>query len=178
MPTRTLKTPKQWHQCLEAGTAAVRRPHEVRRFERRIGLPHLTLYHLPSFVDCTGWTIYHLPRENSYLLQTVVWRQQEDGKRMEDLMLGRVLTASAEPTLEETTTPLDPVWCERQLAALSTIRLPLLTKRPIGLDGENYGVHVPGQFDLEWWCEGPNEWAELIAWMHQCMEDLRRLAAA
>ena len=106
MPTHTLKTPQQWYQCLEAGSAAVRRPQEVRRFERIIGVPRLTLYHLPSFVDCTGWTLYHLPRENRYLLQRVVWRQQEDSKRIEDLMLGRVFTASAEPPLEGTTTPL------------------------------------------------------------------------
>ena len=150
MPTSTLTTPSQWYQCLEAGTIAVRRPHEVSRFKHRIGLPLLTLYHLPSFVDCTGWTIYHLPRDKGYLLQTVVWRQRDDGQRMDDLMHGRIITASGEPTLEEMTKPLDPAWCERQLATLSAIWLPLHTGRAIGLDGVSYGVHVPGQFELEW----------------------------
>ena len=166
---KTMKTPEQWYQCMDAGIAAVRRPYEIRRFRRR-GLPRITLYHLPSFQDCVGWTVYQLPHKEGHLLQSITWRQSVDGKRMEDLMCGRTPSTSAEPTLTETTNPLDSIWFEHQLTALSSIRISLHTNRPLGLDGETFGVHARNEFDVEWWCHGPPEWADLVQWAHKCIK--------
>jgi len=56
MPTKVYETPKEWYQCMDAGSAAVRRPYKLRQF-RHPGIPRITLYHIPSFTDATGWTI-------------------------------------------------------------------------------------------------------------------------
>ena len=175
-PMKTMTTPKAWYQCLDAGTAAVRRPYELRQFPQQ-GTPRITLYYIPSFQDATGWTVYYRPRTGEYLLQAVTWHQAADGRRIEELMVGKVASASAEPTLTEATAALDPAWFERQFAALSSIRIPLHTSRPIGLDGENFGIHVWNEFEVEWWCEGPSEWSELIRWAQECIEHFRQSTA-
>jgi len=172
-----MRTPKEWYQCMDAGTAAVRRPYRLAQF-RQQGFPRITLYHIPSFQDCTGWTVYQLPRSKDYLLQTVKWHQAADGQRIEELMQGQVASTSAEPTLTEATTPLDAAWFERQLAALSSIRVPLHTNRPTGLDGESFGIHVWNEFEVEWWCEGPSEWRDLVRWAHDCIHHFQQSTAA
>ena len=177
MPPKVMSVPKEWYQCMDAGTAAIRRPYQVRRFCQP-GIPRVSIFHIPSFADCTGWTVYLLPRGGGYRLQTVVWHQPADGKRMEDLMQGRVTAAAAEPTLEEVCGALDPVWFERQLSLLGEIYVPLHTNRPIGLDGESFGVHCRSEFEVEWWCEGPPEWAALVAWTHECIGYFQRAAVA
>ena len=65
-----------------------------------------------------------------------------------------------------------------QIAALASIRIPLHTKRPIGLDGESFGVHAGNEFAVEWWCDGPPEWKDLINWTRGCFEYFRQFSAA
>lgn len=162
---------------MDAGTAAVRRPYALPQF-RRPGLPRITIYHIPSFEDCTGWTVYQVHRSKDYVLQSVTWRQPVDSRRIEDLMLGRVTGVSPAPTLEEASCVLDATWFESQFTAFTSIRIPLHTNRPIGLDGESFGVHAPGEFEVEWWCEGPPEWKELIQWTNDCINHFRQAIAA
>ena len=173
MRQRIMESPQEWYQCAKAGSAAVRRTYELPQFHRR-GLPRLSVYHLPSFQDCYGWTVYQLRGEADYKLQTVIWRQSADGQRMEDLMSGRITHTAPEPTLEEFIAGIEAEWFKKQLAALSEIRIPLVVNRPIGCDGESFGVHVQHQFDVEWWCDGPPEWASLANWTYDCIKTFRQ----
>ena len=93
-------------------------------------------------------------------------------------MRGQVSGTSAEPTLEGMCVALDSAWFERQFSVLGEICVPLHTHRPIGLDGESFGVHCRGEFDVEWWCEGPPEWAALVAGTHEGIGYLQRAAVA
>ena len=149
MRPKILETPRVWYHCLEAGTAAVRRPYELRQF-RQHGLPKLTVYHIPSFQDCSGWTVYPAHDDSAYKLQTIIWRQVADGQRMQELMHGRVATASPEPTLVESISHIQAQRFNQHLAALAGIRIPLLAKRQIGCDGESFGVSVQREFEVEW----------------------------
>lgn len=160
------QTPDEWYQCLHAGTEAVRRPYELPQF-RRVGVPSLVIYHIPSFQDCHGWFVSRA--RGACRLHTIVWRQVADGQRV---------PIAAQPTLEDSTADIDVQWFEQQLAALSAIRIPLVTERLLGCDGESYGVHIPHSFEVEWWCDGPAEWAELTRWSYACIEYFRHTSAA
>jgi hypothetical protein len=172
MRPKVLETPKEWGRCLEAGAAAIRRPYELRQFARH-GLPKLTVYHIPSFQDSIAWTIYRARGDVEYTLQTVIWRQVADGKRMEELMHGRIATASAEPTLLERISLVPTYMIDQQFAALAAIRIPLLANSSIGCDGEFFGISVRREFELEWWCDGPPEWGDLVKWTHECIQIFR-----
>ena len=168
MAIKAYETPKEWYQCIDAGTAAVRRPYALRQF-RHPGIPRITFYHIPSFTDATGWTIYLKPRREGCGLQTVTWHQQADGDRMQNLMRGESAVETAEPTLTETFEAIDSDWVESRISELAKIVVPLHTNRPMGLDGESFGIHMRGEFQVEWWCDGPDEWRELISWAQGCI---------
>jgi hypothetical protein len=165
---------KVWAQCLFAGISAVRRTREVQMFKPP-GFPKLTIYHIPSFIDATGWTICEKSREENYKLQKVIWHQEYDSQRIQDYMLGSSTYESPEPTVEEFSIDLESTWVENKLSQLAKITIPLHVKHPLGLDGESWGIRVPREFDVEWWGEGPDEWSELIEWTHSCVEHFRSL---
>ena len=165
---------KVWGQCLFAGISVVRGTREVQKFKPP-GVPRLTIFHIPSFYDATGWTICEKFREENFKLQTVIWRQDFDSQRIQDHMLGKSTYESPEPTVDEHSVDLESTWVKNKLSQLAEITIPLHVKRPLGLDGESWGIRVPGEFDVEWWGEGPDEWAELIKWTHSCIEYFKTL---
>ena len=162
---------------MDAGTAAVRRPYELRQL-RQQGIPRITIFHIPSFQDCTGWTVYLLRGGKDYRLQRVTWQQTADSQRIGEFMRGQSVSLSSEPTLAADSRPLDASWFERQFTALMTIRIPLHTNRPIGLDGESFGVHARNEFEVEWWCDGPTEWRDLIKSTNECIEYFQQSTVA
>jgi hypothetical protein len=168
-------TPREWYLCMDAGIEIIKRPHETRRFPAR-GVPVITFYHITSFEDCTGWTVYSQGTHKGCFVQKVCWRQSLDGERMREFMEGNVASVSPSPTLDEATSALDASWLEQQLAALNSLRFPLYARGPQGCDGESFGVLAPHVFAVEWWCEGPREWAELIRWTQDCIGYFERLA--
>lgn len=170
-PRCVLQEPKEWSACLEAGTTAIRRPYEIAQFPRR-GVPCLVVYHLPIFTDCCAWSLFR--KKDSFSLQTVIWRRSVDARRHFDPLEGVRLGISPAPILEERFEPTDSAWCISQLQELVTIHLsPFVPDGGIRLDGETFGVHIPGQIDLEWWCSGPAEWHELISWTNGFIGRLR-----
>jgi len=168
------QTHKEWYSCLEAGTAAIRRPYNIDRLPRR-GLPCVVVYHLPSFIDCCAWSLFR--KRDSFSLQTVIWRQSVDARRLSDPLEGVRLGILPAPTLEEHFEPVDSTWCTSQLQKLASIRCsPFIPEGSIGIDGEMFGVHIPYKVDLEWWCSGPADWGELISWTHEFIAQFRRSA--
>ena len=168
MKQRVYITPKEWYRCMDAGIAAVRKPYESKLFPSR-GLPLVTIYHIPSFDDAKGWTVYQMPKQTGHLLQILTWHQKDDGNRMESLMRGNSISETSEPTLSELTFDLDSTWVTDKLLELSKISIPLETTQSIGIDGETYGVHIRHKFDLEWWSRGSENWKELLAWAQSCV---------
>jgi hypothetical protein len=161
-------TPREWYLCMDAGIATIKHPYKTRRFPAR-GLPVITIYHISSFEDCTGWSVYTRGAGKGCLVQKVCWRQRLDGERIRELMQGKVSSVSPAPTVDEATSSLDAGWLEKQLAALNSLRIPLYARGPEGADGESFGVLTTHGIAIEWWCEGPEEWAELIRWTEDCI---------
>ena len=165
------ETPQGWCRCLESGTAAVQRPYELQQFGPH-GVPVLTVYHIPSFLDCFGWTVYQKHGKPDYKLQTIIWKQIADGERIQNFISGRAiikLSEVAEPTLLESISCIEAKRFDQHIAALNHIKIPLDANRSIGLDGEIFGVRLHGQFELEWWENGPTEWANLVGWTNECI---------
>ena len=152
-----------WSKCLQHGCDIVRR-HVEHPTYRRPGFPQMTLFHIPSFVDAAGWTVTKLPRGQGYELQKIVWHQQADSERMENLMSGRSVIESPEPTISAALYRLDAQEWEKRFSALATMHIPLLPEHPMGLDGESFGLRLHPQLELEWWCEGPAAWASVSEW--------------
>ena len=128
---------------------------------------------LPSFTDCYGWSLFR--ERNSFNLQTVIWRQSMDARRLSDPLEGVRLGILPAPTLEEHFEPTDSGWCTSHLQRLASIHLnPFVPEGSICVDGEVLGVHVPYKVDLEWCCSGPADWHELISWTHEFVDRFRR----
>jgi hypothetical protein len=148
---------------MDKGCALVRR-HPDHPSYRRPGLPKLTVFHIPSFVDATGWTVRELPRRAGYELQRVIWHQKADSDRIERLMRGEVIAHPDEPTMSSATATIDADFWTSRYEALRVIEIPLIPERPMGLDGESFGLRVSGHIDIEWWGDGPLQWATLNRW--------------
>jgi len=126
----------------------------------------VVVYHLPSFTDCSAWSLFR--KKDSFHIQTITWRQSVDARRLSDPLEGVRLGILPAPTLEERFAPTDSAWCTSQLQKLAAIHLnPFVPAGSICLDGESFGVHIPYKVDLEWCCSGPSDWQELISWTHE-----------
>lgn len=173
MRPEELELTRAWIKCLGAGTRAVRFP-SLRKESRGLGLPKITIFHIPSFEDCHGWTVYYKQREDSrYLLQDLIWRQSSDIERMEDARHRALKGISSEPTLEVRTAYLAAAWFWEQWRSLSQISIPIVVEPQYGLDGESYGINITYRLQLEWLNEPPSAWRELGTWVHNCIEVFR-----
>jgi len=94
---------------------------------------------------------------------------------MQNLMRGESVVESPQPTLTERYEAIDPDWVDSRISELSKIAIPLHTNRPMGLDGESFGVHMRGEFQVEWWCEGPDEWRKMVSWARRCIDHFRKI---
>ncbi|MDZ4286734.1 MAG: hypothetical protein U0984_02185 [Prosthecobacter sp.] len=166
MQTMMLSDPL--YQCIQSGGIAIRRPDLVNLFSRD-GMLKFRIYHVPSFTDCTSWNVYQ--EDDRLELQMIIWRQSKDRERLTDVLV----KPSPIPTFEEFIFPLDAGWVKEQLKELADIPIPLNVSGPMGLDGESFGVHVPDRLDVEWWCDGPDEWSELISWAQKCISHFQEV---
>ena len=70
---------------------------------------------------------------------------------------------------------------DARLDSLSNLRLrPFIQNRPWGLDGESWGLELfgfGGMSRLQWWCEGPQEWRDLVDWTESSIRKFRDLLA-
>lgn len=138
-------------------------------------MPCVVVYHLPSFIDCSAWSLFR--RRHAFNLQTVTWRQSVDARRLSDPSEGLRLGILPVPTLEERFEPADSAWCNAQLQELAKIRLsPFLPEGSSGLDGETFGVHIPYKADIEWWCSGPEDWRELVSWANEFIAQVAQVS--
>jgi hypothetical protein len=168
-------TPEAWYQCMDRALHAIRHPYRSRDLRHR-GQVCLHLYHIPSFANCAGCTVYDL--NGTYEVKIVVWEQPADGRRIAD----EGNSASPEPTLTTSVFPLDAAWWEARMDALSAIHVPLLAAQEYGMDGEYTGINLfdavgVGTFAVEWWAAGPDEWAELADWADEVLDVFGKLAA-
>ncbi len=162
-------TTDTWQQCLHAGGVVMRRPYEVPE-TRQSDIPEMVMYHIPGFEPAHSWSVYRAGK--SITLHTIRWERRADGRRIFGAMSGATPPWPA-PTLIQTALPIDALWWESALSELAGLRIPLPTQRTTGLDGDTYGIHKPGEFDLEWRSDGPVEWADISRWTRGCMARFR-----
>src|SRR3569833_1368938 len=143
----------------------MRRPYEVPQ-TRQPGIPELVMYHIPEFEAAHSWSVYR--NIESTTLHTIRWDQRADGRRIFGAMSGATPTWPATPLLQ-TTFEIDRTWRESALSEFAGLRIPLLTHRADGSDDECYGFHRPGEFDIEWRCDGPSEGADIFVWTRWCV---------
>ena len=158
-------TTDTWHRCLHAGGIVMRRPYEVPQTRQR-SIPELVMYHIPDFEAAHSWSVYR--SIESTMLHTIRWDQRADGRRIFGAMSGATPPWPA-PTLLQTTLEIDGTWWESALSEFASFRIPLVTHRAAGSDGDIYGIHRPGEFDIEWRSDGPIEWAEISGWTRGCV---------
>jgi len=162
-------TTDTWQQCLHAGGIIMRRPYEVPQTRQR-GTPELVMYHIPDFEAAHSWSVYRTVKSST--LHTIRWDQRADGRRIFGAMSEATPPWPA-PTLLQTTFDIDGPWWESALSELAGLRIPLLPYRA-GADGETYGIHRPGEFNIEWRSDGPLEWADVSRWTRGCMTRFQR----
>lgn len=153
---------------MEKGCALVRR-HPDHPDYHRPGIPRLTVVHIPSFFDATGWTVRELPHAAGFELQRVVWHQKSDRDRADCAMRGEIVPKADEPTMTSTAVIIDSESWRQRYEALRIIEIPLIPERMMGLDGESFGLRISGHIDIEWWCDGPSAWASLNRWTHDAL---------
>lgn len=129
----------------------------------------LRLWHYPSFTPMRSWGVYeHRPSPNrptKLIVRQITWDQSADWERLHQPLVGLVKGFHCAPSIEVRDRPIDSQIFERRLAELRTIKVPVFENGGIGLDGESFGVAMPGSGqELEWWCDGPDSWQSLTAW--------------
>jgi hypothetical protein len=153
--------------------------------------PAIRIWHYPSFEQHYSWTIYKpAPLEPLalYQLQEISWDRAQDYARMHNPLNGvrHALHFAPVPTINVRMTEISSGELARdeidtRIDSLSNLHLkPFIQDRPWGLDGEPWGVELfafGGMSRLEWWCEGPQEWRELVDWTASTIQKFRDLLA-
>lgn len=131
----------------------------------------LQLCAYPAFGDAHSYTIFAEKDYARPLLRHTHWKRVYDRQRFLDPMMGLREGWHTEPTLAVN----DVTLAEPPFAALmkkgQQIHIPLIgVETEFGLDGEHFSLQMPnfwGGFRLNWWGDGPPEWRELTAWVHE-----------
>jgi hypothetical protein len=161
--------PDPWTRCMMKGSALVRHHSELAAYARP-GNVQLTIFHIPSFVDATGWTIRKLEKNSGFELQRVVWHQHEDSFRDKEA------PDFAGPTISTATAMLDSDWWQERYAMLRDMRIPLIVpcQWVTICDGDTTGLEIGG-LQIEWGNESPEGWEMLVEWTKSCMEHFQTL---
>lgn len=150
---------------------------DLRRWQFRLGM-----WHSPSFQENFGWGVYQLHergRGTCSMVRQVTWDLSAEGHRFSSPLVGLEKGFHVQPTIEVRDRPLDTVLLDHRLTVLANISFPAFAATGIGIDGESFGIQVPGRrAKIEWWCEGPESWRELTGWAAAMREWLTGVAMA
>jgi len=170
----------EWNKLERLAFAYLEEPHTIpkaQEFERRHS--RIRIWHYPAFDENRSWTIYQLGRPSDRVAQSVLrqvtWSREFDAQRLTLPMEGLKHGLHPQPTIEVRDRPLDTDEFKRRMASLEGISFNLFAARPVGLDGEGFGI-ATAHVKAEWWCEGPDTWKELAAWAADMREWLTSIA--
>jgi hypothetical protein len=167
---------EEWHALERLAFAYLDKPHSIPKAQ---DLQHwqnlLRLWHYPSFTEHRAWSIYQQTKPSDRITKTslrqVTWNRQFDAERLFKPMEGLQHGLHPQPTIEVRDRPLDTDEFKRRVLALEDISFNLFAGRPLGIDGETFGIEYPfAGLKANWWCEGPGPWKDLTAWA----ADMRR----
>jgi hypothetical protein len=133
----------------------------------------LRLWRDPAFGNPTTWAVYELQAgasssRSSHLspqlvLRAVTWDRRHDLERFADPLQGIREGFSAPPTMHLRDGQIARKPVDSWLEEVRQMSIPVLGVVPSkGLDGEFWGIEVDQPFllvRLQWWEEGPTEWA-------------------
>jgi hypothetical protein len=134
---------------------------------------------LPSFSNPHSWSVYR--HDSGYVATRIMWHRKGSPPAPEALMFDAVAKLrfrykgieSVEPTLSTIQMPLEESRVDALLERLNGLRLPLMPKESMGLDGTTYELRL-GDFytaaTLRWWSDTPTEWHALHEWARALFE--------
>lgn len=164
---------KEWSELEEKAMYLLSHPHLLPE-QKGLGKFHLALrlWHYPAFEKYTVWLVYRgVKDDTSCLLREVVWDMQDEAERMLNPLEGLKRGFHIEPTFRTRTIEIKREETDNRLAELQSLSLPaFIHSDRIGLDGESFGIAVGTGFlnaQVSWWCDGPEEWQQVITWFNQ-----------
>jgi hypothetical protein len=143
-------------------------------------IPTLHLWISPSFTPEIHWVFYK-PRLNlnpqpKPRIRQLIWKRQDDLRRLFDPLVGLKEGFHTEPTFEIKTVEIAPEKFKEIHDELARIHFPAFVKDEIlGLDGVHFGVQTLGFYHsarVSWWSSYPKEWQELVVWYEEMREFL------
>jgi hypothetical protein len=157
-------------QALEThGLLALEQVEQHEPNENVRGLrPLLRLWHYPSFLAYTSWTVFDPPdTSHNRLVRQVRWDRPHDMLRFSDPPEGVKQGFNAPPSLSIGDVHVADDTLQKYVAELSSLLIPVLGIRDmITLDGTVSGLQAYGNIAssrLQWWGEGPNAWSAFTA---------------
>jgi hypothetical protein len=142
----------------------------------------LRLWQYPARGAFSSWTVLS-PRGLSAegpptLVREVVWDRFHEAARLTDPMEGRRRGFHRHPTLAVRDAEVDETELSQLMEQAKRISIPVVAIEECpGLDGVTCGLATDGFLGavrLEWWCDGPREWRDLIAWAGEMQAFLSR----
>ena len=140
----------------------------------RIDLPHrhelLRLWRDPSFGSYTSWRVYtpfdRYGEADLPIAVRVTWNRPFDYMRFRDPMKGLKHGLGIEPTVERKEAELSRSELDSRLAALQTIKIPVVIDTGVSIDGVGFGFEIFGRtaVRLEWRSMMHGGWKPMIDW--------------
>ena len=183
MKTQPEQREDEWNELSRIATKYLDGPHTVPAAESLNRWRYrLRLWHYPSFTENRSWGIYQRQEPGSRLLRTLVrqltWDRTADSERLWKPLVGLEKGFHSQPTIELRDRPIESVEFEVRLRVLQVISFPAFAGQGIGIDGESYGIELPGrETTVEWWCGGPDSWREVTAWAAETRDWLTGITA-
>ncbi len=166
----------RWAEVQEQAFRLLERSEKLPPLEPVAGLaPWLRLWHHPSDDLARSWTILlpapGAPSQTRPVIRRLRWNSAHDRLRVVDPREGLAHAHEPIPTIDLFDRFPDPAALEGRLTALAAIPMPPLNvERPIGDDGEVFGLReldTPRGLWLSWWCDGPPEWRAVSEWARE-----------
>jgi len=146
-------------------------PEELEPIDRQLRAIY-RLWHYPSLGDYKSWLVF-LPLRDSEsteltIARKVTWKREIDSRRFINPSIGLQMGFHTKPSLEILDVFINLKDLNEQLEKLDNIQISVSPiSKIIGLNGEMYGfqdLNPLQEISLEWWSNGPREWAGLISW--------------
>lgn len=171
------------YRRVQARAAAILRDG-AGEFLARHGVRHaacrlLRLTEEPAFGNDVSWTVLEGGRGSGREAHVVelTWDQPFDRSRFLDPMLGLKHGFAEEPSIASRVCCIETARIEGLLQRLARILVPAVpAEGMLGLDGVTYTLSARSgmsEVSWSWFCDGPPEWRDLVAWAEDARTMLR-----
>lgn len=134
------------------------------------GLLTFSITWQPSFEPNAGFALLTRPERSAAPTRRVcrvIWDAAHDFSRLAEMPIAAVRLRPPEPTLHVAAVDAPPEAGEWAEEAAALRFPPVIARDGGGLDGSLTTVRFGEALqysEFRWWCDGPSEWAPLVAW--------------